>query len=112
MAALADRRRNVSAATRSDRRSGGPGSQTRLFGHEPAPVGASVDPLGLLPGRVLPTVLVVGDETGGGDATVRIVGSNGARPTLGNTLIVGPVAAELTPRLPISKDPNGIPVRA
>jgi hypothetical protein len=32
--------------------------------------------------------------------------------TLGNTLIVGTVAAELTPRLPISTDPNGIPVRA
>ena len=112
MAALADRRKNVSAAARSDRRSGGPGGQTRLFGYEPAPVGASVDPLGLLPGRVLPTVLVVGDETVSGDATVGIVGTNGAIPTVGNTLIVGTAAAELTPRLPISKDPNGIPVRA
>src|SRR5216684_629530 len=112
MAARADRRKNASAAARSDRRSGGPGGQTRLFGHEPAPVGASVDPLGLLPGRVLPTVLVVGDETVSGDATVGIVGTNGAIPTVGNTLIVGTAAAELTPRLPISKDPNGIPVRA
>jgi hypothetical protein len=33
-------------------------------------------------------------------------------PTVGNTLIVGTAAAELTPRLPISVDPNGIPVRA
>jgi len=41
-----------------------------------------------------------------------IVGTNGAIPTVGNTLIVGTAAAELTPRLPISKDPNGIPVRA
>src|SRR5216683_1815389 len=112
MAARADRRKNASAAARSDRRSGGPGGQTRLFGHEPAPVGASVDPLGLLPGRVLPTVLVVGDETVSGDVTVGIVGTNGAIPTVGNTLIVGTAAAELTPRLPISKDPNGIPVRA
>src|ERR1700730_18716887 len=112
MAALADRRKNASAAARSDRRSGGAGGQTRLFGHEPAPVGASVDPLGLLPGRVLPTVLVVGDETVSGDVTVGIVGTNGAIPTVGNTLIVGTVAAALTPSLPISKDPNGIPVRA
>jgi len=43
---------------------------------------------------------------------VGIVGTNGAIPTVGNTLIVGTAAAELTPRLPISKDPNGIPVRA
>jgi hypothetical protein len=47
-----------------------------------------------------------------GDVTVGIVGTNGAIPTVGNTLIVGTAAAELTPRLPISKDPNGIPVRA
>jgi hypothetical protein len=112
MAALADRRKNVSAATRSDRRSGGPGRQTRLFGHEPGPVGASVDPLALLPGRVLPTGLVVGDETVSGDVTVGIVGTNGVIPTVGNTLIVGTAAAALTPRLPISIDPNGIPVRA
>jgi hypothetical protein len=32
--------------------------------------------------------------------------------TVGNTLVVGTAAAELTPRLPISMDPNGIPVRA
>jgi len=31
---------------------------------------------------------------------------------VGDTVIVGTAAAELTPRLPISKDPNGIPVRA
>jgi hypothetical protein len=33
-------------------------------------------------------------------------------PTVGDTVIVGTAAAELTPRLPISVDPNGIPVRA
>jgi hypothetical protein len=36
-------------------------------------------------------------------------------PTLlvvGNTLIVGTAAAELTPRLPISVEPSGIPIRA
>jgi hypothetical protein len=58
------------------------------------------------------TVLVVGDETMGGDATVGIVGTGPTVPTVGNTLIVGTAAAELTPRLPISIDPNGIPVRA
>jgi hypothetical protein len=31
---------------------------------------------------------------------------------VGDTVIVGTAAAELTPRLPISNDPNGIPVRA
>jgi hypothetical protein len=34
------------------------------------------------------------------------------KPTLGVTLRVGTAAAELTPRLPISVDPIGIPVRA
>jgi hypothetical protein len=35
-----------------------------------------------------------------------------AKPTLGDTLSVGTAAAELIPRLPISVDPIGIPVRA
>jgi hypothetical protein len=34
------------------------------------------------------------------------------KPKVGDTLNVGTAAAELTPRLPISMDPNGIPVRA
>lgn len=34
------------------------------------------------------------------------------KPTLGDTVSVGTAAAELTPRLPISVEPNGIPVRA
>jgi hypothetical protein len=58
------------------------------------------------------TVLIVGDETMGGDVTVGIVGTGPTVPTVGNTLIVGTAAAELTPRLPISIDPSGIPVRA
>jgi hypothetical protein len=44
-----------------------------------------------------------------------MVGTNGVSPTVptvGDTVIVGTAAAELTPRLPISVDPNGIPVRA
>jgi hypothetical protein len=62
--------------------------------------------------EVVPTVLVVGEETVDGDVTVGIVGITGAAPTVGNAPIVGTAAAELTPRLPISVDPSGIPVRA
>jgi hypothetical protein len=45
---------------------------------------------------------------------VGMVGTTVAGPkaTLGDILSVGTVAAELTPRFPISVDPNGIPVRA
>ncbi|MEH2470756.1 hypothetical protein V1284_002200 [Nitrobacteraceae bacterium AZCC 2299] len=57
-------------------------------------------------------MLAVVDETVGGDATVGMVGTNALGPTTSDTLIVGTAAAELTPRLPISKDPIGIPVRA
>ena len=106
----------VSGATRSDRCSGRPDGRTWLLSHDPGPVGANVDPLALLPGRVfpeaLPIALVVVDKTEAGDVTVGIVGTNDAVPIVGNTLIVGTAAAELTPRLPISKDPIGIPVRA
>jgi hypothetical protein len=58
---------------------------------------------------------VVVDETVAGDTTVGMVGATAVgptRPTLGVTLRVGTAAAELTPRLPISVDPNGSPVRA
>ena len=47
--------------------------------------------------------------------TVGIVGSDELGPTvptIGNTPVVGTAGAELTPRLLISIDPNGIPVRA
>ena len=77
-----------------------------------------MDPLGFITARgFLPKLVpAVAGETGGENATVGMVGTNGAElptaPTVGNTLIVGTAAAELTPRLPISTDPNGIPVRA
>jgi len=57
----------------------------------------------------------VEDKAAGGDVTVGMVGTNGVsptEPTVGDKLIVGTAAAELTPRLPISVDPNGSPVRA
>ncbi|MEA2942756.1 MAG: hypothetical protein QOD09_3285 [Bradyrhizobium sp.] len=60
-------------------------------------------------------MLVVADEAGTGDVTVGMIGATAVgptRPTLGDTPRVGTAAAELTPRLPISVDPNGIPVRA
>ena len=59
------------------------------------------------------SVMVV--VTGGGDVTAGTIGNTAVGPTalpMGGTLIVGIAAAELTPRLPISIDPRGIPVRA
>jgi len=50
-----------------------------------------------------------------GDETVDVVGGSAAGPTvpvMGSTPIVGTAGAELTPRLAISVEPNGIPVRA
>src|SRR5882672_12481736 len=46
---------------------------------------------------------------------VGIVGANDLGPTvptMGSTPVVGTAGAELTPRWPISMEPNGIPVRA
>jgi hypothetical protein len=61
-------------------------------------------------------LLVVAVVAVDGDATAGTVGITGARlpatPTVGDTVIVGTAAAELTPRLLISVDPIGIPVRA
>jgi hypothetical protein len=57
-------------------------------------------------------VFVVVDEPVGGEVRVGIVGTGPTVTTVGDTLIIGTAAAELTPRLPISIDPNGIPVRA
>ena len=59
--------------------------------------------------------LVVADEAAAGGVTVGMTGATAVgetKPTLGVTLNVGTAAAELTPRLPISVDPNGSPVRA
>ena len=50
-----------------------------------------------------------------GDKTVGVAGANELGPTVpatGNTPIVGTAGAELTPRLLISIEPSGIPVRA
>ena len=65
---------------------------------------------------VLPMVLVgaVPVATGGG-AIVGTVGANGVgptKPTIGDTVGAGTAGVALTPRLPISNEPNGIPVRA
>ena len=54
----------------------------------------------------------VADEPASAGAMAGIVGTGPTLPNVGNTLIVGTAAAELTPRLPISKEPSGIPVRA
>ena len=59
--------------------------------------------------------LVVAEEAAAGGITVGMMGTTAVgptKPTLGDTLSVGTAAAELTPRLPISVDPSGIPVRA
>src|SRR6202165_1251438 len=77
----------------------------------PAP---TAPPLPMPAAPVVPVVphvaaVVVGDETMG------VVGANALGPTvptMGNTPIVGTAGAELTPRLLISIEPNGIPVRA
>jgi hypothetical protein len=63
------------------------------------------------PGTVLPVVVNEGASV---DATAGIVGAAEipGEPVAGSTPIVGTAAAELTPRLPISVDPSGIPVRA
>ena len=56
---------------------------------------------------------MVVDEMAGGDVTAGIVATGIAKPGVGATVIVGPgtTATELTPRLPISIEPSGIPVR-
>jgi hypothetical protein len=63
------------------------------------------------PGTVLPVVV---DEETGGAVTAGIDGAAKIPRefVVGSTPIVGTAAAELTPRLPISIDPSGIPVRA
>ena len=73
-------------------------------------VPASPDPAG----TVVPVVAVVPHVAGVVGETVGIVGTTEvpAVPVVGDTLIVGIAGAELTPRLLISVDPSGIPVRA
>jgi hypothetical protein len=57
-------------------------------------------------------VPVVIDEAVDGDAAVGIVGAGATALTVGDTLGVETAGAAVTPRLPTSVDPNGIPVRA
>jgi hypothetical protein len=55
------------------------------------------------------------DAIAGAEAIVGIVGANEGGPTLptmGNTPVIGTAGAELTPRLLISVESNGIPVGA
>jgi hypothetical protein len=54
-------------------------------------------------------VLAVAGETVGTAGTTEL---GPTVPTTGNTPVVGTAGAELTPRLPISIEPKGIPVRA
>ncbi|MDB5581069.1 MAG: hypothetical protein JWR80_6245 [Bradyrhizobium sp.] len=81
-------------------------------------VGVNVDPLGsrVEGARVFPEMFPpVTAVTMGGGATVGIVGTNELGPTvptMGKTPVVGIAGAEPTPRLLISMEPNGIPVRA
>jgi hypothetical protein len=61
---------------------------------------------------VVGKVPVVVDAIEDGDAIAGIIGIVPTVPGKGATLGVGTGAAELTPRLLISEDPNGIPLRA
>ena len=68
-----------------------------------------------MPAPPMPPVAVHVEVLAVGGETVGIVGSNELGPTVpttGNTPVVGTAGAELTPRLPISIEPNGIPVGA
>jgi hypothetical protein len=47
-----------------------------------------------------------------GEVTVGMTGTTGLGATMGDTLTIGTAVAVLTPRLPISIDPSGMPVRA
>src|SRR4029077_5953214 len=75
---------------------------------------APTDPALPIPALPTPPVLHVAVLVVGGE-TVGIVGASELGPTvpeMGNTPVVGTAGAELTPRLLISIEPNGIPVRA
>jgi hypothetical protein len=68
-----------------------------------------------MPAPPMPPVAVHVEGLAVAGDTVGIVGSNELGPTvptMGNTPVVGTAGAELTPRLPISIEPNGIPVGA
>jgi hypothetical protein len=69
---------------------------------DPLPVPEVVQPMRVAGMKGSGGVVTVG--TGGASAVSRV-------PTVGSTLAVGIVAAELTPRLAISEEPSGMPVR-
>jgi hypothetical protein len=76
----------------------------------PAPAKLPIPPV-----PVVAVVVHAGLVGGVMGETVGIVGANELGPTvptMGNTPGTGTAGVEPTPRLPISKDPNGIPVRA
>ena len=80
----------------------------------PAPAKLPIPPAPMVPVVAHAGLLdvVVGEVVG---ETVVIVGASGLGPTapaIGNTPVVGTAGAELIPRLLISIEPNGIPVRA
>src|SRR5260370_1515989 len=80
----------------------------------PAPAKLPIPPASVVPVVAHAGLLdvVVGEVVG---ETVGIVGANELGPTvptMGNTPVVGIAGAELTPRLLISIEPNGIPVPA
>jgi hypothetical protein len=60
---------------------------------------------------VVGKVPVVGDGIEDREVVGGIVGIDPTVPRMGDTLIVGTEVAGLTPRLPISVDPSGIPAR-
>jgi len=62
-------------------------------------------------GKRFVVVVAVGGAAAAG-VTFVASGIDATIPTMGATLGIGTAAAELTPRLPISVDPNGIPGRA
>jgi hypothetical protein len=59
----------------------------------------------------VPLIPGAADEVDAGTESVGIIDVP-TGPVVGNTLIVGTATAGLTPRLPISVEPNGTPVRA
>jgi len=76
-----------------------------------APAVAHAGLLDVVAGEVVgKTMGIVGTTELG--PTVPTMGIGPTVPTMGNTPGTGTGGVELTPRLPISNDPNGIPVRA
>ena len=94
--------------------------------HLPKMFEVTVDPLGLIvgeegarvfPEKFPPAVFLMGPAAGAivGAEAVGIVDANEGAPTvptMGSTPVIGTAGAELTPRLLISVESNGIPVRA